>query len=275
MKLNTGAVMPTIGFGTWEIVPNGRAKTTILDALDAGYRLIDTAKIYGNEKGVGDAVHETSVRREDIFVTTKLWQGEQGYDSAHKAFNTSLRLLGLDYIDLYLIHWPGGRGDRHESWRAMTELYESGRSKAIGVSNFTVAHLQELKDSSDIIPAVNQIEFHPYLYDQQRQLLDYCREQGIIVQAYSPLVHGITDKGQFKDEAVLIQVGQNYGKSPAQVILRWCLQHGTVPLPKTTNPEHMHENIDVFDFELTASEMEQINHLSDDTRACWDPNKVA
>lgn len=275
LRLNTGANIPMVGFGTWEIVPNNRAKAAVSDALDAGYRLLDTAKVYGNEKGVGDAIRQTSVARKDIFLTTKLWQGEQGYTKALKAFETSLRLLGTDYVDLYLIHWPGGNGDRHESWRAFTEIQETGRAKAIGVSNFTVDHLRQLKKRSSVIPAVNQVEFHPYLYKAQTELLAYCAQEGIVVEAYSPLAHGLLRSGRFKSEPVFLEIGERYGKSSAQVVLRWCVQHGTVPLPKTTNREHMHDNIDIFDFELTPAEMTAINNLSDGTRVCWDPNRIA
>lgn len=274
VKLNTGAEMPAIGLGTWEIVPNRKAKSAVLTALDAGYRLIDTAKIYGNEKGIGDGLSEASVERKDIFITTKLWQGEQGYDKAHKAFNTSLKLLGTGYIDLYLIHWPGGSGDRHESWRALTEIYGSGYAKAIGVSNFTVRHLEQLKQSSAVTPTVNQVEFHPYIYKQQGQLLEYCRTEGIVIEAYSPLAHGLIKNQHVKDPTVLAEIGARYGKSAAQVVLRWCVQHGTVPLPRSVNPEHTHDNIDIFDFELSSVEIEQINNLSDGTRTCWDPSNI-
>lgn len=261
--------MPAIGFGTWLIVPNRKAKVAVLDALEAGYRLIDTAMVYGNEKGVGEAIDETHLERKSIFVTTKLWNHDQGYDKTFRAFSRSLELLGLDYVDLYLIHWPGN-DKRLESWRALTEIQASGRAKAIGVSNFTIAHLIELAKLSDAIPAVNQVELHPYVYADQKDLLAYCRQQGIVVEAYSPLAHG----QRFKNDPVLKSIAQKYGKSPAQVVLRWCLQHGTVPLPKSTNPEHMHDNLDVFDFELNAEEMGEINTLSDGTRTFWDPTKI-
>jgi diketogulonate reductase-like aldo/keto reductase len=275
VKLLAGTNMPAIGFGTWQIVPNRKAKAAVLDALDAGYRLIDTAKIYGNEKGVGDAIHESGLAREGLFITTKLWKGEQGYDNALRAFETSLRLLGVDYLDLYLIHWPGGVGDRNESWRALTRLYEEGRARAIGVSNFTIKHLEQLKNISPITPAVNQIEFHPYLYKEQIELLDYCRTKGIVIEAYSPLAHGLINSEQDKGGSVLSSIGGKHGKLPAQIVLRWCVQHGAVPIPKTSSREHMHDNIDIFDFELTDQEMVEINNLSKGVRTCWDPNKIA
>ena len=262
--------MPAIGFGTWKIYPNGRAQQATDAALTAGYRLIDTARIYGNEHGVGKAIAErTDISRRDIFVTTKLWNSSHGYEKAIEAHSKSLARLGTDYTDLYLIHWPVGV-KRQESWRALCELYKAGRTKAIGVSNYTIAHLQELMDSSDIVPAVNQIEFHPYLYEEQVPLLDFCKRHNIVVEAYSPLAHG-----RKSGDNRLSELAAKYNKSPAQIILRWCIQHGTVPLPKTTNPDHVRENIEVFDFELSADEMASINALSDGTRTCWDPTFIS
>lgn len=267
--LNTGVKMPGIGFGTWQIFPNGRAKRATAEALVAGYRLIDTARIYGNEHGVGRAINDSSVSREDIFLTTKLWNLSQGYDKAHAAFNNSLRRLKMDYVDLYLLHWPVS-GKRLDSWRALEEIHASGRAKAIGVSNFTVKHLTELMEKSSVVPAINQVEFHPFLYKEQIELLDFCEKHGIVVEAYSPLAHG-----RKTDEVVLPPVAQRHGKSVSQVILRWCLQHGTVPLPKSTNPDHIKENLDIFDFELSDSEMRAIDDLSDGTRTCWNPSDMA
>jgi diketogulonate reductase-like aldo/keto reductase len=268
VKLNTGAKMPAIGFGTWKIFPNGHAKKATLEALEAGYRHIDTARIYGNEKGVGQAIRESGIPREDIFVTTKLWNGDQGYDKSFKAFDKSLARLGMEYVDLYLMHWPVPE-KRLESWRAMTEMYKSGRAKAIGVSNFLIRHLEELLAASDTTPAVNQVEFHPFLYENLIGLLDYCKHKGIVFEAYSPLAHG-----KITDTKVLPVIAKKHGKSTAQVILRWCLQHGTVPLPKSTNPEHIKQNLEIFDFELTPQEMEQINDLSNGTRTSWNPEEI-
>ncbi len=258
-----------MGFGTWHIVPNGRATRAVLNALDAGYRLIDTAKIYGNEKGVGDAIRQSTVSRDDIFVTTKLFNGDQGYKSALKAFEVSMRLLGLDYLDLYLLHWPV-TGKRLESWRALEEISASGRAKQIGVSNFTIKHLKELFAASSIRPAVNQIEFHPFMYEDQRPVLEFCQKEGIVVEAYSPLARGT----MFKDNATLTSLAKAYGKSNAQIILRWCVQHGTVPIPSSTTPEHLHDNLDIFDFALSAKDMQAVDALSNGTRTCWNPDDI-
>lgn len=245
------------------------ARGAVANALQSGYRLIDTARIYMNEKSVGKAIKESSIDRSEIFVTTKLWNHNQGYKSAHRAFSASLRRLGMDYVDLYLIHWPV-KGKRQDSWRALEEIHHSGRAKAIGVSNYTVRHLKELLANSKVVPAVNQVEFHPFLYNEQIELLKFCKKHNIIIEAYSPLAHG-----KKTDDKVLPPIAQKYGKSSAQVILRWCVQHGTVPLPKSSNPKHIRDNLDIFDFELSKAEMEQINSLSDGTRTCWNPNAMA
>jgi diketogulonate reductase-like aldo/keto reductase len=268
VKLNTGDAMPSVGFGTWQLLPGRTARNAVTAAVDTGYRLVDTARIYGNETSVGKAVAASGVPRKDIFVTTKLWNASQGYDKARKAFKNSLKRLSMDYVDLYLIHWPIS-AKRSESWRALCELYESGKAKNIGVSNYTIRHLQELLSESNIVPAVNQIEFHPFLYEEQRELLDFCKQHDIVVEAYSPLAHGKTT-----DNQVLPAIAQKHGKSTAQVILRWCVQHGTIPLPKSSNPDHIRDNLDIFDFELTKDDMGQINGLSEGTRTCWDPNNM-
>jgi diketogulonate reductase-like aldo/keto reductase len=265
-KLNTGADIPSIGFGTWKILP---AKKAVKEALAAGYRLIDTARIYGNERGVGKAIRESGIAREDIFLTTKLWNSSQGYDKALDAFDKSLDRLRTDYADLYLIHWPV-TDKREESWKALEKINKSRRARAIGVSNYTVRHLEELLADCDIVPAVNQVEFHPFLYEEQKELLAYCKGKGILVEAYSPLAHG-----QKTDTKVTAEIARKYGKSSQQVILRWCIQHGTVPLPKSTDSAHIASNLDILDFELTDSEMERINGLSDGTRTCWNPNDMA
>ncbi len=269
VKLNNGSNIPAIGFGTWHILLNNRAKNSVIEAIHSGYRLIDTAKIYGNEKGVGAAVRDSGIPRDKIFVTTKLWTSDQGYEKTFQAFDASLKTLGLDYIDLYLIHWPGS-DKRLESWRAMEEIYKDGRAKTIGVSNFTISHLEELLTSSKIVPAINQIEFHPLIFNEQKELLAYCGDKGIIVEAYSPLM-----RGKYLEAAIFQQIGQRHNKSSAQVVLRWCIQHKTIPLPKTSHSERMHENLDVFDFELSKGEMEIINSMSNGTRTTWDPTSVS
>ena len=261
--------MPAVGFGTWQLLPGRTTKQAVTFALETGYRLIDTARIYGNEGSVGKVVNASGISRSQLFITTKLWNASQGYDKAHRAFNNSLKRLDQNYIDLYLIHWPSVT-KRAESWRALTEIYKSGRAKNIGVSNYTVKHLQELMTQSDVIPAVNQVEFHPFLYEEQKELLEFCQQHGIVVEAYSPLAHG-----KKTDSIVLPAIAQKYDKSSAQVILRWCVQHGTVPLPKSSNPQHIRDNLQIFDFELTNAEMQQVNSLSDGTRTCWNPSNMA
>lgn len=266
--LSNGPVMPAIGFGTWEI---DRLKTVaaVTSALEAGYRLIDTAKIYGNEREVGEAVRQSNIPREELFVTTKLWNDDQGYDDTRQAFETSLEKLGLDYLDLYLIHWPA-TSRRSDSWRAMSELCDEGRIKAIGVSNFTVRHLEELKSDSVPVPVVNQVEFHPFIYEQQKEILEYCRQHDILIEAYSPL-----SRATKQPEAAIDRIAEAAGKTPSQVILRWCVQHGTVPLPRSTNPEHIKENFDIFDFELSDDDMAALNGLSDGQRVTWDPEDMS
>lgn len=267
-KLNSGIHIPAIGFGTWKIFPGLPTTKAVLDALAAGYRLIDTARIYGNENGVGKAIRQSALPRSEIFVTTKLWNASQGYKRAHRAFDNSLKRLGLDYVDLYLIHWPVS-GKRLESWRALEEIYASGRARAIGVSNFTARHLEELAEHSSITPAVNQVEFHPFLYKDQEELLRYCKQHKIIVEAYSPLAHA-----HRLQDPTLADIAKKYQQSSAQILLRWAIQHGTVPLPKSTHPERIHENLDIFNFELSDQDMKTINELSDGTRTCWNPENM-
>ena len=269
LSLNTGAAIPVVGFGTWQILLNGTAKRAVMEALAAGYRLIDTARIYGNEKGVGAGIRESGIPREDIFVTTKLWNSSHGRDKALAAFDGSLKRLGLDYVDLYLIHWPVP-GKRQETWKALEELQKSGRVRAIGVSNYMVHHLTELLEHAEIPPAVDQVEFHPFLYEDRRQLLDFCSNHGIVVEAYSPLAHAAR-----LHDPVITKVAVSHKKSNAQVMLRWAVQHGTVPLPKSSNPARIVENLRIFDFELTESDMRALNDLSDGTHTCWNPDDRA
>jgi diketogulonate reductase-like aldo/keto reductase len=265
LKINTEVAIPAIGFGTWQIESQKQAEDSVVEAINVGYRLIDTAKIYGNEEGVGKGIKNSSVGREDLFITTKLWNSDQGYDSALKAFDESLKRLGLEYLDLYLIHWPSTE-KRGESWKALQEIYKSGRSRAIGVSNYTVRHLEELLGSSEVVPAVNQIEFHPFIYEQQKEVLEFCKSKEIVVEAYSPLA-----RARQMENSTLHGVAERHGKTPAQVMLRWAIQHGTVPIPKSTNAERIKENLKVFDFELAGEEIETINRLSSGNRVTWDP----
>lgn len=266
--LSNGQKIPAIGFGTWEVKPSDTV-IAVKQAIEAGYRLVDTAKIYGNEKEVGEAVRSAEVPRDALFVTTKVWNEDQGYDTTREAFETSMEKLGLDYLDLYLIHWPA-TARRADSWRAMRDMNDEGLIKAIGVSNFTVRHLEELKADSMPVPHVNQVEFHPFIYEQQKELLEYCKQQNILIEAYSPLSRGVKT-----DNEVIKRVVENTGKTASQVILRWCVQHGTAPLPRSTNPEHIKENLDIFDFELSDEDMSALNDLSDGKRVTWDPEDMS
>ncbi|HSX53277.1 MAG TPA: aldo/keto reductase [Patescibacteria group bacterium] len=268
VKLNTGAQIPQLGFGTWKIRMNGTAQQAVQEALHAGYRHVDTARIYGNEKGVGRGIAASGIARKDIFLTTKLWNGDQGYDKALRAFDASLERLGLDYVDLYIIHWPVS-GKRQESWKALEQIHKSGKARAIGVSNYTVKHLEDLLTNSATVPAVNQVEFHPFLYKDQEPLLEFCKKHGIVLEAYSPLAHG-----KRLHEPLLTEIAALYHRSTAQILLRWALQHGTVPIVKSTHQERIIENLNVFDFELSKENMQAIDNLSDGTRTCWDPTNV-
>lgn len=247
--------MPAIGFGTWQIKEGLETKAAVLAALDSGYRLIDTAKIYGNETSVGEAIRQSSVSRDEIFVTTKLWTNDFGYDSAFEAFDASLMRLDMEYVDLYLLHWPNG-SSRRDAWRALAEIHRQDKAKAVGVSNFMVEHLEEVL-SSGLVPAVNQIEFHPFIYEEQKPVLELCNKHGIVVEAYSPLA-----RARHMQNEVISAIAAAHGKSPAQIMLRWAIQHGTVPIPKSSNPARIKSNLEVFDFELSNSEMEKINNLS-------------
>jgi diketogulonate reductase-like aldo/keto reductase len=267
--LNNGVVMPSVGFGTWQISPDSAAEDAVRSALETGYRHLDTAKIYENERGVGAGIKASGVPREEIFVTTKLWNGDQGYESGLAAIDESLQKLGLEYVDLYLIHWPQ-TGTRDDAWRAMEEIYKIGKTKSVGVSNYTVRHLEELAAKSDLVPAVNQIELHPYIYEQQKPVLEYCQQKGILVEAYSPLA-----RHSREDDTRVVDIANRLGKTPSQVLLRWCLQHGTAPLPRSTNPDHIRENFELFDFELSEDDMKTLDGMSDGERITSDPESIA
>lgn len=266
VKLNNGVEMPILGLGVYQSPPGRATQSAVRSALKIGYRLIDTARIYGNESDVGEAIHNSGIPREELFVTTKLWNSDQGYDSTFHAFDASLRRLGLDYLDLYLIHFPVPQ-IRNESWRAMKEILRKGRCRAVGVSNFTINHLKELREHSDLTPAVNQVEFHPFLY--QKDLLDYCRRHEIHVEAYSPLA-----RGEKLRHPTILGIAGKYSKTPAQVMIRWGLQHSLTVIPKSIREERIRENSQVFDFRLSQEDMRDLDSLNENLRTNWDPSTV-
>jgi 2,5-diketo-D-gluconate reductase A len=266
ITLNDGALMPQLGFGVWQ-VPDDEATTAVATALEAGYRSIDTAALYANEEGTGRALAASGLPREELFVTTKLWNTDQGYDSALRAFDSSLAKLGLDYVDLYLIHWPQPQRDAYtETWRALERILADGRARTIGVSNFQPAHLRRLIAGSDVVPAVNQVELHPQL--AQSELRAVHAELGIATEAWSPLGQG---KGLL-DNPLIAKIAARHGRTAAQVVLRWHLQLGNVVIPKSVTPSRIRENIDVFDFELPAEDLVELAALDDGTRHGPDPD---
>ncbi|WP_328564824.1 aldo/keto reductase [Streptomyces coelicoflavus] len=260
--------MPQLGFGVWQ-VPDDEAQTAVAQALEAGYRSIDTAAIYGNEEGTGRAIAASGLAREDLFVTTKLWNSDQGYDSTLRAFDTSLAKLGLEYLDLYLIHWPTPAKDMYvDTYKAFEKLLADGRVRAVGVSNFLPEHLERLTAETSVIPAVNQIELHPHL--QQHAARELHAEQGIATEAWSPLGSG---KG-ILDVPAIVAIAQKHGRTPAQVVLRWHLQLGNVVIPKSVTPSRIKENIDVFGFALDTEDLAAISALNEDRRLGPDPADV-
>lgn len=263
--LNNGVEMPQLGFGVWQ-VPDDEAERAVSTALEAGYRSIDTAAAYNNEEGTGKAIATSGVARKDLFVTTKLWNSDHGYDSTLRAFDTSLEKLGLEYLDLYLIHWPTpARGKYIDTYKAFEKIYADGRAKAIGVSNFLPEHLDSLIEATSVIPAVNQIELHPQL--QQIAAREYHAEQGIATEAWSPLGSG---RGLLEVPAI-IAIAQKHGRTPAQVVLRWHLQLGNVVIPKSVTPSRIKENIEVFDFSLDTEDIAAIAALNENRRLGPDP----
>jgi methylglyoxal/glyoxal reductase len=262
-KLNSDGEIPMLGLGVYQTPPGRATQEAVKFALKVGYRHIDTASLYGNEEDVGRGVRDSGVPREQVFVTTKLWNSDHGFDSALRACDRSLKKLGLGYIDLYLIHWPVPE-IRNETWNALIELQRRGSCRAIGVSNYMVRHLEELLESSKVTPSVNQVEFNPFLY--QKELLSYCEGKGIQLEAYSPLTRG----HKLRHPAVL-SVAQRYSKSPAQVMIRWALQHGLVVIPKSARPERIKENSEVFDFEISTADMAKLDSLGEDLHTDWDP----
>jgi diketogulonate reductase-like aldo/keto reductase len=266
VRLNSGVDLPQVGLGVYQAARGEEARRAVRTALDLGYRHIDTAKDYGNEADVGAAVRESGLPREEVFVTTKLWNDDQGYDEALTAFDASLARLGLDYVDLYLLHWPVP-GKRLDSWRALERLLDEGRARAIGVSNFMPRHLDELVAHAEVVPAVNQIEVTPFL--QQRDARAASARHGIVVEAYSPLTRGLRI-----GHATVVRVAEQLGRSPAQVLLRWGIEHGMVVLPKSTDPARIAENAALFDFTLPPAAMAELDALEEGLVAGWDPREA-
>jgi methylglyoxal/glyoxal reductase len=266
--LNNGVKMPWLGFGVFKVQEGEEVVNSVKTAIEVGYRSIDTAAIYQNEEGVGKAIAESNVPREELFVTTKVWNGDQGYESTLSAFETSLNKLGLDYLDLYLIHWPvPSKGLYVETWKALEKLYKDGRVRAIGISNFNVNHLENLLANCEIKPMVNQVEYHPVF--NQKELHDFCKKNEIQLEAWSPLM-----QGSLLNDPVLVEIANKYNKSTAQVILRWDIQTGVVTIPKSINPHRIAENADIFDFELTQEDLNEISTLNQNKRQFGDPEVV-
>lgn len=263
VKLNNEIEMPILGLGTWSL--SGKdAKKAVLWALDTGYRLFDTATIYGNEKEIGDALKVSEIPREEIFITTKVWKSDHGYTSTLRAFEKSLKSLGLDYIDLYLIHWPDSEL-RNETWKALEKIYSERKVRAIGVSNYTIKHLKQLLEITSYTPVVNQVEFSPFLY--QKDLLNFCKEHKIVIEAYSPLT-----RGRRFNNNILIDLALKYSKTVPQILIRWGLQHEIIEIPKSGNKEHIQQNAEIFDFEINDEGMFQLDNLNDQFRIGDDPN---
>lgn len=260
--------MPAVGLGVYQMPDNAMTLKAVDYALRCGYRHIDTAMIYRNEPSVGNAIAGSFVPREQVFVTTKLWNSDQGYDSAIRACNRSLERLGMEYVDLYLIHWPV-QGKRKDSWRALETLYSEGKCKAIGVSNYLAHHLEELLGYCTITPAVNQIEMHPYIYGSRIETVDLCRKSGIIPVAYSPLT-----KGEKLRDPSLIKIASRYEKNTAQLLIRWALQQGFAAIPKSSVPSRIADNFNVFDFEISVEDMATLDALNENLATGWDPADV-
>ncbi|ATA58953.1 oxidoreductase of aldo-keto reductase family2C subgroup 1 [Geobacillus stearothermophilus] len=262
--LHNGVQMPWVGLGVYKVKEGEEVRSAVRTALEVGYRHVDTAAFYENEEGVGQAIRESGIPREQVFVTTKVWNTDQGYETTLKAFDASLKKLGFDYVDLYLVHWPV-KGKYKETYKALEKLYKDGYVRAIGVSNFQIHHLQDVLADCEIKPMVNQVEYHPRL--TQKELQAFCRENGIQLEAWSPLM-----RGEILSEPTIVEIGKKYGKTPAQVVLRWDLQHGVVTIPKSVTPARIKENADIFDFSLTDEEMKQIDALNLNKRVGPDPD---
>lgn len=266
VKLNNGVEMPWLGLGVFRSEEGEEVENAVKTALQYGYRSIDTAAIYQNERGVGKAIKESGLKREDIFLTTKVWNTEQGYKTTLAAFDRSLEKLQTGYLDLYLIHWPKGKRSV-DTWKALEELYEKGKIRAIGVSNFLVHHLEEFITQCRILPAVNQVEFHPELI--QPELLKYCQKKGIQLEAWSPIM-----KGRVNEIREIQEISDKYGKTPVQVVLRWDIQKGVVTIPKSVRQERIISNAQIFDFELSDEDMTKIDSLDKNKRIGFHPDQI-
>jgi diketogulonate reductase-like aldo/keto reductase len=265
-RLNNGVMIPRLGLGVYQSPPGQATQKAVEYALKIGYRHIDTARIYNNESDVGTALRKSGVKREDVFITTKLWNSDHGYETALKACDASLKRLGLKYLDLYLIHWPVPE-IRNESWQALAQLLKDGKCRSIGVSNYTIQHLTDLLEDTDVIPMVNQVEFSPFLY--QKQLLDYCEKNKIQLEAYSPLTQGAK-----LNHPKIQQIAKKHNKTAAQVLIRWGLQHNLVTIPKSVREERIKENSQVFDYNLTTEDMRILDSLDENFRNSWDPTNA-
>lgn len=267
INLTSGTTIPQIGFGTWMNKDENECKSAIQAAIDIGFRHFDTAQIYENEQFVGEALANCKIPRSELFITTKIWNDNMSWDDIIPSFEESLKKLKTDYVDLLLLHFPVTEF-RRPAWRRMEDIFNSGKAKAIGVSNYTISHLEELLLECNIKPAVNQVELHIFL--QQPELVRYCKENGIILEAYSPLAHGYV-----KSDSILSKIAQKHDKSVAQVMIRWCIDQGLVPLPKAVSKNHIQQNFDVFDFCLDTDDLNQITKLDKNLRTCWDPTHIA
>jgi diketogulonate reductase-like aldo/keto reductase len=264
VRLNNGIRMPWLGLGTWRSKEGDEARDSVRTAIELGYRHIDTAAVYKNEDSVGAGIRESGLPREELFVTTKVWNDDLRSGRVIQALETSLKKLGLDYVDLYLVHWPVP-GKFVDAWAQMEDLYRQGKTRAIGVSNFHIHHLDELNKAAAVRPAVNQVEFHPHL--QQTELVARCRQEGIVFEAWSPLM-----QGKVAEVPQIVQIAESIGRTPAQVALRWALQKGIVVIPKSTRRERLEENAAIFDFDLSAEDVATIDRLDKNQRVGPDPD---
>ena len=268
IQLNDGLKIPTVGFGTWKI-SDSEAPAVIEEALAAGYRSLDTAAIYGNEGGIGVALSKTDLKRSEIFLTTKVWNSEQGYDSTLRAMDSSLKKLKTDYVDLYLIHWPMPAQDKYvATWKALNRLRTEGIARSIGVCNFNIDHLERLIGETGVVPALNQIELHPYF--QQKGLREFHVKHNIVTEAWSPLA-----RGKLLEDKLIVELAKKYNKTPAQIVLRWHFDNGIIAIPKSSNTKRILENIDIFDFNLDASDLALMSTIDNENgRTSFDPATV-